>query len=274
MPRLVLVPALKYLNVEILLLLSTCMLVAEHVVHVSLPVTAYIVVPAATWAVYTIDRLVDSRTTTLTTGRHTFHRRNARWLIPTAGVSLLMAAVLAALSFPATFWIAGGVVGLWTVLHIPLQRSHRKRWAVVKDLNVGVVFTVAAWILPLTQWWTSGSGVSVLEWLPMFGIMLCTIVMDILFLSQLDYNHDEQQRLPSIAVALGWSTMRRLQFLLLALILAISVIMSITTDQPLRAFIAALPALLYSAARFSGPVDLQRVVLELVPTLWILILWT
>ena len=268
MPRLVLVPALKYLNLEILLLLSTCMLVAEHVLHVSLPVTAYIVVPAATWAVYTIDRLVDSRTTTLTTGRHAFHRRNARWLTPTAGVSLLMAAVLAALSFPATFWLAGGVVGLWTLLHIPLQRSHRKRWAVVKDLNVGIVFTVAAWILPFTQWLASCNRVGIVEWLPLFGIMLCTIIMDILFLSQLDYNHDKQQQLPSIAVALGWSTMRRLQFLLLA------VFMFIATDQPLRAFIAALPALLYSAVRFSGPVDRQRVVLELVPTLWILILWT
>lgn len=267
-------PALKYLNLEILLLLSTCMLIAEHVVHVSLPVTAYIVVPAATWAVYTIDRLVDSRTSTLTTGRHAFHRRNARWLIPTAGVSLLMAAVLAVITFPAAFWIAGCLVAAWTLLHIPLQRSHRKRWAVVKDLNVGIVFTVAAWILPFTQWLAACNRVGIVEWLPLFGIMLCTIVIDILLLSQIDYEHDAVRHLPSIAVALGPSAIRQIQFLLLSLILAISVIMFIATDQPLRAFIAAFPAVLYSTVRFGGPVDRQRVVLELVPTLWILILWT
>ncbi len=265
---------MRYLNLEVLLLLVVSVLAAEHILEVNVVHTWVVIVPLATWAIYTIDRIRDVRDAVPATGRHRWHQSNVRVLRFAVVGALVGAITVALVSFPPSYWYAAGALGMMTLLHIPLQRSRRPALAALKDVNVGVVFTIAAWALPLAEWLQSDDAVSILFWLPMFVVMVGTILMDVILLSRLDQDADKELGLPSIAVVLGEARVRFvLQVLLMVVLLASGLLLTIE-QAPFKAAVAAAPAVLYSLVRVGGPVDRQRVYLELVPTLWILILWT
>lgn len=194
---------MRYLNIEVVLGLVALAQVAAAALHVQLPPLWYVVVPLSTWAIYTLDRLLDAEDASGVpgTGRHAFHARHRRPLLAGAGVALIIAAVIAIAAFPLRYWIAAVVLGLLTMAHRRLQHSHTNRWAVLKDVNVGITFSLAAWAIPATD--ASPATLWSASWLPLFGITTVLVMIDVILLSRLDAADDARHQRPSIAVVLG-----------------------------------------------------------------------
>ncbi len=197
---------MRYLNIEVALGLVAIAVVASRSIGVSLPWTWYVVVPLVTWAVYTLDRIIDSRHPELTpnTGRHAFHARYRRPLLVSVLSAVLIAGVVAVIDFPLPYWLTAIALGTLTLLHLALQRTGTRVAGVIKDLNVMVTFTMSAWAIPLVE----GALAHRLEpmlsaWLPTLGITLALVMIDVLLLSLIDRDEDAGAGRPSISVALG-----------------------------------------------------------------------
>lgn len=201
---------MRYLNIEVVLGLVALAQVAADVLHVQLPSLWYIVVPLATWAIYTLDRLLDSRADTGTpeTGRHAFHARHRTLLLAGTWVALAISAVVAIAAFPLRYWGAALLLGVLTVSHRALQRSTARGWAVVKDVNVALTYTLAAWAIPLAD--AVASTLWSFSWLPAFLTIATLVMIDVILLSRIDAADDALHHRPSIAVALGDSSALRM----------------------------------------------------------------
>ena len=134
---------------------------AAHVLRAAPRPAFYVLLPAAVWAVYTLDHLIDARRMgpTAATPRHRFHGRHATalWaaLVP---VALACGAVgLVDLSWLGIGFGAAMValVGLHEL--IVKLAGNRASPLLVKELGVGVIFTAGTWGLPaIVRWVAAG----------------------------------------------------------------------------------------------------------------------
>jgi len=199
---------MRYLNIEVALGLVAIAVVASHTLGVDLPWSWYVVAPLVTWAVYTLDRIIDSRRpeSTPNTGRHAFHARYRRPLLIIVVVAIVVSGTTALMDFPLRYWLAAVGLGILTILHLALQRTAYRWVAVLKDLNVVVTYTLSAWAIPLVEGALAGTlRTHMSVWLPTFGITLALVLIDVLLLSLIDRDEDAGAGRPSIAVALGTS---------------------------------------------------------------------
>ena len=197
---------MRYLNIEVALGLVAIAVVANRSIGVELPWTWYLVVPLVTWAVYTLDRIIDSRRPELTpnTGRHAFHAQYRRPLLMSVMVAVIIAGVTAVIDFPVEYWLVAIGLGILTVLHLALQRTDSRGAAVIKDVNVVVTYALSAWAIPLVEAARAGLlSETASVWVPALGITLALVLIDVLLLSLIDRDEDAGAGRPSISVALG-----------------------------------------------------------------------
>ena len=121
----------------------------------------YALLPAAVWAVYTLDHLIDARRMgpAAATPRHRFHGRHAvaLWaaLVPIAIACGVVG--LAELSWVGVAF-GGGMVALVGLHELIVKLAgSRASPLLVKELGVGLIFTAGTWGLPtLARAWHGG----------------------------------------------------------------------------------------------------------------------
>lgn len=194
--------SLRYLNIEVALGVVTLSLIAQRLTNVALPLSWYIVVPLTTWAVYTVDRILDVRHSSNMdlAGRHQFAIRHQRSLGILALFAAATAAVVAVLAFPLSYWIAASTLCVFTLLHRLFQRTTRPLNSIIKDTNVAVTYTASAWAIPIVS---VGASAITFEITATFIAMVMVVMSGVIWLSLLDHDRDARRGDPSIAVVLG-----------------------------------------------------------------------
>ncbi|MCO6466463.1 MAG: hypothetical protein J5I53_07600 [Bradyrhizobiaceae bacterium] len=223
---------MRYLNLEVTLGIVALAHLASQALGVTLPWTWYVIVPLATWALYTVDRLYDTRAANSQpeSGRHAFHRKHRKPLGLLAALVLVVCLVMAWVYFPWTYWVAAGGLGMLLAMHGLLQRKYSTAVAVTKDVNVAVAYTAAAWIIPAIirlhenqpldiSLHIHGTVYAIL----VFIALLCLVLADVVLLSRIDAQIDAAKGMPSIAVALGKHTS-----VAVIVLIALAVVISLT----------------------------------------------
>lgn len=172
------------------------------------------VVPLVTWAVYTLDRILDVRrdAENLQSDRHEFHRRHLKVLVSFISVSLLTAATVAIMEFPLSYWIMGAFLGALTCVHYLLHSARFPMVGLLKDCNVALTFSLSAWSIPLL--------LSVHNYTTAFGAVFVItsssiiILIDVILLSLLEFDLDTQRGTSSIAVTFGRANSKKYIYIL------------------------------------------------------------
>ncbi len=251
---------MRYLNIEVALGLAALGVVASRVLGTQLTTEWFIVVPLTCWAVYTMDRLFDSRdeSTTPKTGRHAFHARNRVPLLVAAALALLVAASTAIMAFPLEYWYVAVALGGLTLMHLALQRTRSKMSALIKDLNVVLTYTMAAWAIPIVDSWSfDATSIAVLL------ATLTLVLADVVLLSRIDSKEDAGAGRPSIAAVLGDQMTGIVASILCLLALLLAYYVASKGDQALS-IVLGIMALMYwvlSRTRFKDN-DIARLALE------------
>jgi 4-hydroxybenzoate polyprenyltransferase len=191
---------MRYLNIEVVLGILSIAFLAQFTLGTQLPFEWFLIVPTATWAVYTLDRIADvvRDDPEFHSDRHLFHLRNKQKLVLGVSLALLMSLVAAILFFPVEYWLIGICIGSLTSMHYFLHFTRSSIAGVVKDVNVALTFNVAAWSIP---WYMADS--MRLDALIVFVSVTLLIVADVTLLSLIEYDADSARGTSSIAVAFG-----------------------------------------------------------------------
>ena len=220
---------MRFLSIEVALGLCAIYVMACTVLSVEIRPTWFLVVPLACWAVYTIDRILDSRKpeSTPDTGRHQFHVRHRTTLSALAGVALVISAATAVIDFPLHYWYTAVPLGGLTLLHSLLQRTHSTAMSIIKDLNVVLTYTVSAWALPIVDRFLEVDifmhrGSPSPYWIAVYAAMLLLVLIDVILLSRIDADEDRKAGRPSIAVALGNTSSQSLVLFLTLIVLSLA----------------------------------------------------
>lgn len=210
-----LLTALHLLDLDIVLGVIAGGALARRAGHTDLPDVWFMVVPAVTWAIYVVDRLLDvwRRHGQPSTIRHAFHQRHRNAL--TAAVSAVLIAigfVIVRTPLPASMWIAA-VAGMVLVsMHQALHRvASTPARGIVKDANVIITYCVAIWSVPLID---APIGPTLLLTLSVHVIATFVIVVEE---SIADVDVDARLDQPSMARAVGPAVLRRLSKIAVAL---------------------------------------------------------
>lgn len=231
---------MKHLSLEVVLGIVALAHLASRAMDVVLPIEWYIVVPLATWSLYTFDRIYDVRNKSNQpdTARHSFHLRHRRTLILLASAIGLIAAGIAMVTFPIWYWAVAGGLGLLLLVHARMQGYHSTTVSIVKDVNVAVTFTAAAWVIPAIIRLQSGVHAdadahlhSILHSAGVFVALLALVMTDVVLLSRLDVQSDASAGLPSIAVVLGTTKSSALITVLLIIATLLSAILWIESGS-------------------------------------------
>ena len=203
---------MKHLSLEVVLGIVALAHLASRAMEVTLPIEWYVVVPLATWSLYTLDRLYDVRNSASTpdTSRLSFHYRHRRILTLTAFLCGLIAATIAAFAFPAWYWLVAVGLGILLLAHAAVQNLQSTPAAILKDVNVAVTFTAAAWVIPAIIRLQDGTFInaglhlhSIMHSIIVFIALMSLVMADVVLLSRLDVSADDRAGLPSIALVLG-----------------------------------------------------------------------
>lgn len=127
-------------------------ILAERVMRVRMPWAWYVVLPAAVWCVYTLDHLLDARRVgaAASTPRHRFHHRHFRTLtIACLSVGAVAGTLALAKLHPASVWL-GVALAAAVLIHLSMTTlvGNRASPLLMKELGVGVIFTIGVWGLP------------------------------------------------------------------------------------------------------------------------------
>ena len=124
---------------------------AARVCEIRLPAASLVILPLATFSVYTLDHLLDARTLgrRAVSSRHRLHARAFRLLVPAAvlaaGSSVVLAVIF--LSPPAIF--GGILLGLACLAHQFGVRRLPHRWP--KEFIIATIYVISLWWLPLVR---------------------------------------------------------------------------------------------------------------------------
>ncbi len=221
---------LRYLNIEVALGVIAIGLVAARAFAISMPWWWFVIAALASWCVYTLDRLIDTRNASHQpdTSRHRFHARHKRVLFLAAIASGVAALLLAAWFMPWQGIVAGCMIGMLTLSHVIWQRSRLLWVGVVKDVNVAVTYTLAAWCIPYVLYVLDTNShfayALAVPLLAFIGCCLCVLV-DVMLLSILDEATDVVSKMPSIARSLPRNSINLTLVVCLLLIASIGLLL-------------------------------------------------
>lgn len=249
---------LRYLNIEVALGVVTLSFIAQRLTNTTLPLSWYVVVPLTTWAVYIVDRVLDASRShdDDLAGRHQFAQRNQRLLTLLAVIAAATAGVVAVVAFPATYWLAASVLGIFTLLHRLLQRTTRPLHAIVKDVNVALTYTASAWAIPITM---IGVASMTFEIIMSFVAMAMIVVVGVTWLSVLDHDRDARRGDPSIAVVLGKKRARWMIIVFSITTIALCLYLLMQGADPSSMLVMCAMALIYAVVPFDRFTEADRV---------------
>lgn len=253
---------LRYLNIEVALGVVALSIIAQRTLNVHLPSSWYFVVPATTWAIYVLDRVLDARTADDDlSGRHLFARRNQRPLLIFSGITLSASAIVALVMFPLSYWIAAIILGALTVSHRLLQRTTRPLISIIKDVNVAVVYTLSAWAVPVII--DNGTRLSA-QHVAIVIAMTLLVLCDVLWLSIIDQDRDARRGDASMAVVLGLRTSRRVITAMAATSLFVCAFISMQHVDLASMAVLSLIGVIYLTVPFDRirDPDLARILIE------------
>lgn len=261
-PRLL--TALHLLDLDIVLGVIAGGALARRAGHADLPHVWFAVVPAVTWTIYVVDRLLDvwRRQGQPSTIRHAFHQRHRTVLtMAVAVVLVLIGMMIVRTPLPTSMWIAAvaGVVlvGAHQALHRITSTPAR---GLVKDVNVIVTYGFAIWSVPLID---APIGPTLLLALCVHVIAAFLIVVEE---SIADVDVDARLDQPSMARSVGPGALRRLSKI--AVMFGILASVTLLIWDPVLAVVCSAmimgSALLPRLFRTSLPMPVRRSVAELV----------
>lgn len=187
--------------------------------HTTMPVLWYYILPASVWVVYTLDHLLDAQRIhgRAHTPRHHFHRKYAPllWRI----WALVALSCVSALWLPRSIVIFGIGMCVLVGIHLLLVAYIRNRISklLIKELGVGIVYSLGVWgpILMLPAPWRLHH----VEWIA-FAVQFFLIAMLNLFVFSLyDMAADVQDGHTSFVQAIGKRASRWLMAILGSVIL-------------------------------------------------------
>lgn len=132
-------------------------MMAVRVCHVRPHPAFYVLLPAGTWVVYTLDHLLDAQLQgqTARTPRHRFHARHATllWTVCVVGSVLCAVAGIVAMSHVRVEF-AAAVITLFGLHEAMIKLAgNRASPLLMKELGVASIFTAGTWGLPLLLAW-------------------------------------------------------------------------------------------------------------------------
>lgn len=249
---------LRYLNIEVALGVVTLSFIAQRLTNTNLPFSWYVVVPLTTWAVYIADRVLDASRSNDDdlAGRHRFASRYRRLLTLLAVIAAATAGVVAVVAFPATYWLAASVLGIFTLLHRLLQRTTRPLNAIVKDVNVAVTYAASAWAIPIVM---IGVASITFEIIAAFLAMVMIVLAGVLWLSVLDHDRDARRGDPSIAVVLGKKRARSMIIVLSITTIVLCLYLLMQGADRSSMLVMCAMALIYAVVPFNRFAEADRV---------------
>lgn len=233
---------MKYLNIEVVLGVISMSILAQHSMSVTLPYSWYVVVPLVAWAVYTLDRIADvvRDNPELYSDRHQFHQHHMWKLIAAVVFALAVAGIVAAFYFPLSYWLVALALGVLTALHYFFHFAKGRFTGIVKDLNVAVTFSLAAWCIPYLL--SSHTLLVLSDGIAVFVAATLITFADVALLSILEVEADTTRGTSSLAVALGVKRSRFLAatFCLLAIGIAVTANALLGLDTPVTVTVVAM----------------------------------
>jgi hypothetical protein len=124
---------------------------AARICEIRLPVASLVILPLATFSVYTLDHLLDARTLgrRAVSSRHRLHARAFRLLVPAAVLAAGSSVVLAVIFLSPTAIFGGILLGLACLAHQFGVRRLPRRWP--KEFFIATIYVISLWWIPLVE---------------------------------------------------------------------------------------------------------------------------
>lgn len=160
------------LSLDIVLGVLAGALLAVHWTGASMPAAFWWVLPAATWAIYAVDRLFDaSRCGAATESfRHRFHHVHAGRLWGHAACALAAVGIGSLWLLPPSIVLAGLLLAAASAIYLALAQRVRAP-AFVKEIVAAAVYTCGIWFAPILLGHDGGMSVALVVGLHFLGAL-------------------------------------------------------------------------------------------------------
>lgn len=141
--------AARALSLEITLGVLGAAAFAAHLTGIAMPVAWWLVLPATTWIVYSVDHLLDARRSKERPRslRHRFHRDHAR-PVGAAVAGLAAATLVVASRLPGPVLVGGTALAAAILAHLARAQGPGSRY-LPKELSAALLYTAGIWFAPL-----------------------------------------------------------------------------------------------------------------------------
>jgi hypothetical protein len=187
---------------------------AQVLFQTSLPHVWLLVLALSVWSVYSLDHLLDARKmgSAAHSARHYVHFVYFKQILGAVFGATILTLVLVAIALDAKTWWFGGAMGLLTGLHLLLVRwvgAAVRPW-LLKELGVGLIYTLGIWGLPM---FSSGIWNSWTSWILPTQFFLVGM-MNLLVFSIYERDTDAQDGQTSLVQAFGVAASKRIAWAL------------------------------------------------------------
>lgn len=140
----------QHLSLDIVAGVGCAAAFAVTITGATMPLSWWILLPLATWVIYSADHLLDARHTGpgAQQPRHRFYHRQFVALAALTLPLVMVGGLLGILWLPRSLLVPGLAVGVAAVIHLALAR--RKNRVVSKELSVASIYVGGIWFGPLT----------------------------------------------------------------------------------------------------------------------------
>lgn len=203
---------LHYLSIDVALGACAGMYFFARLLDVPLASIAYLILAMAVWVIYTFDHLLDARFSPgkLGSPRHLFHEDNFNILVALAILGSGVVLILAWTFLPSLpIFLTGGFLALLILGGMALTQRFRAKLGPLKESVIAFLYVVGLILLPLMQ------GLENLRnwnWVYYAAAYLLLAWFNLVFLSLLDQQADQQAGQKSLVSALGLDKTRQLLF--------------------------------------------------------------
>ena len=170
---------------------------------------AALCVASAAWSVYLADHLLDlRRATPPLSPRRAFHARHRRSLCAAVVFSTSAALILSIELFSARELLLGAAYGLLVLLYL-IGSDHLARWG-LKELSGALLYSVALALPALLRLSEGEHRESALAVSLSLVFYLTAAALNLSLFALLDREHDQAERLPSLALGISPDSLHRI----------------------------------------------------------------
>ncbi|RMG39250.1 MAG: hypothetical protein D6719_13770 [Candidatus Dadabacteria bacterium] len=187
-----------------------------------MPFSWYLVLPLATWVIYTIDRLLDVSISGLKiqTMRHMLHSRYIKELGLVVSFMAAISLAVATLYFPLRFIIFGVIMSVFSLIHLAgaWYSTGGRRFYYPKEISTTFIYCAGIWGIPVinTQ---APLTCQVYVTVTVFAVL---VLVNILLYDFYEDTLDKQSGVLSLTGIFGCQTIKKALYLLLLVALVLT----------------------------------------------------